>query len=75
MDLPAEKWQVSRETFNDYALSAGYTILETSASSGRNTNEVFDRFYYFIALYVFLLFLNDTMSLGLCGFGKDGFRE
>lgn len=40
VDLPLEKWQVSRETFTAYAQSAGYTLLETSASSGRNTNEV-----------------------------------
>ena len=41
VDLPAEKWQVSRETFTAYAESAGYILLETSASSGRNTNEAF----------------------------------
>lgn len=40
VDLPAEKWAVSRESFNEYAESSGYTVIETSASSGRNTNEV-----------------------------------
>ena len=40
VDLPIEKWQVSRDMFREYAESTGYALLETSASNGRNANEV-----------------------------------
>lgn len=31
---------MTREEFTAYAESGGYSLIETSASSGRNTNEV-----------------------------------
>ena len=44
VDLPPERWAVSREMFTNFAKSTGYPLLETSASSGCNINEVNNKY-------------------------------
>jgi GTPase SAR1 family protein len=40
VDLPAERWAVSKAQIAEFGETVGYPVVETSASSGQNVNEV-----------------------------------
>ena len=41
-DLPAERWQITREEFNSFANSNGFSIFEASASTGHQVYGIFE---------------------------------
>lgn len=41
MDLPPELWQVKKEEYVTFSEQAGIPIMECSASSGQNVQEMF----------------------------------
>lgn len=40
VDLPPERWAVTREQIAEFGTTVGFPVVETSASSGQNVNEV-----------------------------------
>ena len=64
-DLPPERWQVSRDTFEGFAQSCRLPIIETSASSGKNINQatlLFLIFYYILLLFFFIIIIISLLN-------------
>ena len=62
VDLPPDRWQVSREMFENYSQSSGYPLIETSASNGKNINEVFYSKHFLLVSTASIFSLNIILN-------------